>query len=204
MAASVILISVPVFVQAPLVRMVPWLSLAMTVGWLGLSWLLWNRPRTQLWGDLLFGFSWTWLTGAIYWGWLRWEPFLHLPIEAIGLPFALICLARQWGKIGNWFYLGSLLGTALTDLYFYLVNLIPYWRRLMQVEPDLAKPIFQAAVTQIQTTWGASCAIILVAALLIVGSLPLRSRDLHWWAFGGAVLSTLLVDGLFWIAATIA
>jgi hypothetical protein len=42
----------------------------------------------------------------------------------------------------------------------------------------------------------------LVAALLSVGIWPLRHRQLHWWAFGGAVLSTLLVDGLFWIAAT--
>ncbi|MFM6062253.1 MAG: DUF3120 domain-containing protein, partial [Microcystis panniformis] len=26
----------------------------------------------------------------------------------------------------------------------------------------------------------------------------------HWWAFSGAVLSTILVDGLFWITASLA
>lgn len=176
----------------------------MTAGWLAASCFLWLRPGSELWGDLLFGFSWTWLTGSIYWGWLRWEPLLHLPIEALGLPVALFCLARSWGKVGNWFYLGSLFGTVLTDAYFYIVNLIPHWRQVMQVEPELARPILQAALSQMQTIWGVTWAIGLVAILLTVGLLPLRSRQLHWWAFGGAVLSTLLVDGLFWVAATIA
>lgn len=204
LAAAVFLISVPIFVQAPLVRALPWLGLASTAGWLGVSGWLWMRPQTRLWGDLLFGFSWTWFTGSIYWGWFRWEPFLHLPIEAIGLPFAVFCLLRQQGKVGNWFYLGSLFGTVLTDLYFYLMNLIPYWRQLMQVEPGLAKPILQAAVSEMQTPRGLGFAAIMVTILLVVGLLPLRSSQLHWWAFGGAVLSTLLVDGLFWLAATTA
>jgi hypothetical protein len=29
----------------------------------------------------------------------------------------------------------------------------------------------------------------------------LQVRRDHWWAFGGAVLSTILVDGLFLLAA---
>ncbi|NQZ62371.1 DUF3120 domain-containing protein, partial [Crocosphaera sp.] len=28
--------------------------------------------------------------------------------------------------------------------------------------------------------------------------------DHHWWALGGAVLSTILVDSLFWFAASLA
>jgi len=40
--------------------------------------------------------------------------------------------------------------------------------------------------------------------LLTVGLLSLRDRELHWRAFSGAVLSTLLVDGLFWLAASAA
>src|SRR6476469_6893616 len=151
LVAAVFLVSVPVFVQAPLVRWFPELSLLLTGGWLGLSLILMARDRTQLWGDLLFGFTWSWLAGSIYWGWFRWEPLLHLPIEAIGLPVAIWCLVRQWGKVGNFFYLGSLFGTVVTDLYFYIVDLIP-----------------------------------------------------HWWAFGGAVLSTILVDGLFWLVASAA
>lgn len=163
-----------------------------------------SRTSTQLWGDLLLGFSLTWLTGALYWGWLRWEPLLHLPIEAIALPFALVCIKRDWGKVGNFFYLGSLLGTVLTDVYFYIVDLIPYWRQLMQMELELAPPILQSAVVQVQTPWGQGWALVLALTLLIVGIFPWRYQQLHWWAFSGAVLSTILVDGLFWLAAAAA
>jgi hypothetical protein len=152
-------------------------------------------------GDLLLGFSLTWLAGSIYWGWLRWEPLWHLPIEAIALPFTLVCLSKGWGKVGNWFYLGSLFGTAVTDAYFYLMNLLPSWRQVMQVEPDSLQPIFQNAVVQIQTSAGVGWAIALIATLLMVGCIPLRSQQLHHWVFAGAVLSTLLVDGLFWVVA---
>lgn len=197
--------SVPVFFQAPLVRIVPGFSLIATLGWLWLSLSLRNRPSTHLIGDLLLGFSLTWLAGSIYWGWLRWEPLWHLPIEAIALPFTLFCLSKGWGKVGNWFYLGSLFGTAITDAYFYLMNLLPSWRQVMQVEPDSLQdslqPIFQSAVLQIQTPAGVGWAIALIATLLIVGCLPLRSQQLHHRVFAGAVLSTLLVDGLFWIVA---
>jgi hypothetical protein len=203
-AVAIFLVAVPVFFQAPLVRVFPWLSLAMTSGWLWLSLHLRTRHTSALWGDLLLGFTWTWLAGSIYWGWLRWEPLLHLPVEAIGLPFAWISLMMGRDKVGNWFYLGSLFGTSITDLYFYLVNLIPQWRQLMQAEPDLVQPIFQSAILQIQTPWGMGCAIALALVLLFASGMPLRFHKLHWWGFSGAVFSTILVDGLFWLAATYA
>lgn len=199
--AAIFLVSVPVFFQAPLVRVCPWLSLGLTIGWLGLSLKLGLHRSTQLWGDLLVGFTWTWGCGSIYWGWWRWEPYLHLPIEAIALPLVLFLLWQGWGKVGNWFYLGSLLGTAITDVYFYLVDLIPHWRQLMQVEPTLAMPIFQSALARIQTPWGIGWAIGLAFTLASIGLAPLSSRQLHHWAFGGAVFSTILVDGLFWLVA---
>ena len=202
-AASVFLVSVPVFVEAPLVRLLPGLSLALTIGWVWLSWVLLSRPSTQLWGDILMGFSFSWLAGSLYWGWLRWEPLLHLPVEAIGLPFALWCLRRNWGKVGSFFYLGSLLGTAITDVYFYLVDLIPHWRQIMQV-PELAGPILHSALDQVQTPWGQGWAVILGLTLLVVGLFPLRYQQVHGYAFSGAVLSTILVDGLFWLAAAAA
>jgi Protein of unknown function (DUF3120) len=200
------LVSVPVFIQAPLVRYYPEVSLVLTVFWVGLGiWLL-NKPKISLWGDLLLGFSWSWLAGSIYWGWWRWEPFIHLPMEAIGLPFVLWGLSKGRGKVGNLFYLGSLLGTAITDLYFYLTGLIPYWRQLMTVEldPNLVSPIFHQALAQIQTPWGISWAIVLLNLLLAIGIYPLQKRVCYWWAFSGAVLSTILVDGLFWITASLA
>lgn len=211
-AAAVFLVSVPVFIEAPLVRSLPWLSLVATGGWAGLSaWLL-SCPRQRVWGDLLLGFTLSWLAGSLYWGWLRWEPLLHLPVEAIGLPLVFWGFRTNWYKVGHFFYLGSLLGTAITDLYFYVVDLIPYWRQLMQVEPPMALPILQAAVLQVQTPWGLGWAIALVVSLLVAGLLPLTSEAVrlahpqshHWWAFSGAVFSTLLVDGLFWLVAVAA
>ena len=202
--AAAFLVSVPVFVQAPLVRQLPIVSLLLSAGWVGLGAALMQRQKTGLWGDLLLGFSWSWLAGSIYWGWLRWEPLIHLPIEAIGLPFALWCIWRGWGLVGNLFYLGSLFGTAMTDIYFYLTGLIPHWRRLMQADPALATPIFQDALAQMQTFWGISYAVVLVAVLFGVGVWAMAKRQIHWWAFAGAVLSTILVDSMFWLAASMA
>jgi hypothetical protein len=163
-----------------------------------------SSSRTYLWGDLLFGFSWTWLTGAIYWGWLRYEPIWHIPIESLGLPFALWCLGKNWGKIGNWFYLGSLLGTVLTDIYFYLVDLMPYWRQIMRIDPARASQILQNALEKVETPWGEGWAVILALILMTVGTVPLLNKQCHWYAFGGAILSTILVDSLFLIAAVLA
>jgi len=203
-AASVFLVSVPVFVEAPLVRSFPVLSVFLTGFLLWLSMRLMSSSRTYLWGDLLFGFSWTWLTGAIYWGWLRYEPIWHIPIESLGLPFALWCLGKNWGKIGNWFYLGSLLGTVLTDIYFYLVDLMPYWRQIMRIDPARASQILQNALEKVETPWGEGWAVILALILMTVGTVSLLNKQCHWYAFGGAILSTILVDSLFLIAAVLA
>lgn len=199
--AAIVLVSVPVFVQAPLVRLFPIGSFILTAAWLVLGLNLRARPTSRYWGDLLIGFTWTWLAGSVYWGWLRWEPLLHLPVEAIGLPFAIWGVSRNLGKIGNFFYFGSLFGTVVTDVYFYLVDLIPHWRQLMRVEVDAVQPIFRSALAQIQTPWGISWALALALLLLTVSLVPLFSKQLHWWAFSGAVLSTILVDSLFWLAA---
>jgi Protein of unknown function (DUF3120) len=203
-AAAAFLVSVPVFFQAPLVRLFPILSLLLTGAWICLGLMLQNRPKSELWGDLLLGFAWSWLAGSIYWGWLRWEPLIHLPVESIGVPFALWGLRRGWCAVGSLFYLGSLLGTAVTDLYFYLTGLIPYWRQVMQVDPTVAPLVFQSAIAQIQTPWGISCAVGLGILLLTVGLGSLQKQQAKWWAFGGAVLSTILVDGLFWLAVSVA
>ena len=202
--AAVLLVSVPVFVEAPLVRFMPWLSLLITGVWLLLGFGLRQKPSTLIWGDLLIGFSWSWLAGSIYWGWFRWEPLWHLPIESIGLPFVLWGLRRGWGLIGSYFYLGSLLGTAVTDAYFYLTGLIPYWRDLMQSDPTMVAPILHKALIQIETTWGISCAAVLTICLFVLGLRCIQNRQAHWWTFSGAVLGTILVDSLFGIAAAFA
>lgn len=199
--SAAFLVSVPVFFQAPLVRIVPWLSLILTLGWLWLSFKLRSQPETYLWGDLLLGFTWSWLTGAIYWGWLRWNPAFHIPVESIALPFALWCIWRGKGLIGNYFYLGSLLGTAITDLYFYLTGLIPYWQQLMEIEPNLVKPLLQEAIARVETPYGISWAILLANLLLAVSLYSLQKKKLHYLAFSGAVLSTIMTDAFFLLIA---
>jgi Protein of unknown function (DUF3120) len=203
------LVSIPVFIQAPLVRQWPWVSLVLTLGWIALGYSLFRKPNTTLYGDLVLGFTWSWFAGSIYWGWFRWEPLIHLPIEAIGVPFAVWALSRQRYVVGTLFYLGSLWGTAVTDGYFYLLGLIPYWRQVMQVEVQDSLPILQTALSQIQNTSGAFWAVVLILILALTGLLPLliipevrrgNNHSIHWWVFMGAVLSTLLVDGLFWVA----
>jgi Protein of unknown function (DUF3120) len=201
-AAAAFLVSVPVFIEAPLVRQYPVLSVVATILWICLGWILVQRPQSQIWGDLLLGFSWSWLAGAIYWGWFRWEPAIHLPIESIGVPFAVWALWKGVGKVGALFYLGSLLGTAITDLYFYQVGLIDHWRQLMQVDPSLAMPILQQSIAQVRTPWGTAWAVVLVNLLLGVGIIPLGTKQWHWYAFSGAVLTTIVVDSLFlWVAS---
>ncbi len=207
---SAFLVSIPVFFQAPLVRVAPWLSLIFTGFWviLGLYWRSLkvacearSQTKMSIWGDLIWGFSWSWLCGSIYWGWLRCYPAIHIPIEAIGLPFALFCIWRGWGLIGNFFYLGSLIGTAITDLYFYIAGLVPYWKELMNIDPNLVKPILQGAIAQVESLWGISWAILLANLLLAISLYALTKKNLHYIAFAGAVLSTILTDGLFLIVA---
>jgi Protein of unknown function (DUF3120) len=202
-AAAAFLIAVPVFIEAPLVRNWPWISLGLTFFWVGLSYLLYQKPQTKVWGDLLFGFSWSWLAGSIYWGWWRWVPAWHLPIESIGLPVILWLCWQGVGKVGSLFYLGSLVGTAATDAYFYLVDLVGYWQQLMVVEPALASPILQGALTQVHSPTGTAWALLLVSFLMGLGIMCLNSKKTHWYAFSGAVLTTIVVDSLFLVLATI-
>jgi Protein of unknown function (DUF3120) len=205
--AAAFLVSVPVFIQAPLVRVYPTVSLLLSALWFLASLPMLRQSHLKLWGDLSVGFAWTWLAGSLYWGWFRWEPLIHLPIEAIGLPVVMICLNRpklnHFLKIGSYFYLGSLFGTVVTDGYFYWVDLIPYWRTLMQVPPSDIAIVLQSALHQLQNPIAIAKASLLLAFLLLVGLLPLRSSQAHWWAFSGAVLSTILVDALFALAAAV-
>ena len=195
--AAVFLVVVPVFFQAPLVRSLPWLSLTMTAAWLLAGISLSSRTSTRLWGDLITGFSWTWLAGSVYWGWLRFEPLWHLPVEAIGFPIAIVLLAQGRSRVGSYFFLGSLFGTAVTDLYIYLNDLLPMWRQVMIADPDWVPVIMRQAASSLQNTVSFSQGLLIALGLFTVGILPLQSKQACWWAFSGAVLSTLVVDLLF-------
>jgi Protein of unknown function (DUF3120) len=201
--AAAALVSLPVFIEAPLVRHWPGLSLALTLFWLGWGTVLYRQPAKQPWGELILGFSLSWAAGAIYWGWWRWIPALHLPIESLGLPIVAYCLWQGKGKIGSFFYLGSLVGTAATDFYIYAIGVVDHWQQLMTVTPDLATPILQSAIARVQTPQGTVWAALLVSLLLTLGILCLSSKKNHWYAFSGAILTTIFVDSLFLVVATV-
>ncbi len=219
--AALFLVSVPVFFEAPLVRFAPWLSLILTFGWLSLS-RQWRECSTRrVWGDLLWGFSLTWLGGSLYWGWLRFDPTWHVPVEAVGVPWAIYALYRRYilvnadhpwhtayrqryapdddCHIGAYFYLGSLLGTAVTDGYFAVVGLFPHWRALMAAETNtsLVRTILNDALAQVVTPWGLGLALGWGFVLVALGSWAMQTRSLGRWAFAGAVLGTIFVDLLF-------
>ncbi|MEM9245834.1 MAG: DUF3120 domain-containing protein [Cyanobacteria bacterium P01_F01_bin.153] len=201
LAIGAFLVSGPVFLEAPLVRAYPVAALTLTLGWLGLAWWCDRQDHRKWWGDILFGFSLSWFAGAVYWGWFRWEPLFHLPLESLGVPVALACLWMGRGRLGSWFYLGSLLGTAVTDAYLWSIDLIPYWEQVMRVEPSKIAPILTEALIQMNTPSGFGWAMVCASALLISGGVALRSRQVAAWIFAGAVLNTLAVDGLFWLTA---
>lgn len=202
-ALGILLVSVPVFFEAPLVRTLPWLAVALTGIWAWGSVHLMRSPQTRFVGDLLLGLSWSWLAGAIYWGWFRWEPFWHIPIESVGLPFALWGIWRGWCKVGHYFYLGSLLGTAATDLYFYRMRLMPYWRQLMQAAPEQSLAIIRAGFQQVQTQEGLMAAAAFTTILLALAWWGWRHSEVHYWVVGGTLIGTVLVDGLFVVLASV-
>ena len=202
--AAAFLVSGPVFFEAPLVRTMPLLALALSPVWAGIAWWLSRRDRGRDWGNLLSGFFWSWLAGAIYWGWFRQEPALHLPIEAIGIPWVLWALRSSRWRIGACFYLGSLLGTTVTDLYCYAVDLLPDWRAAMMAEPSAIGPVMDGAILKMNAFPGLVWAAILAGALAIIGLVSLRDQSPAGRSFSGAVLNTLLVDGLFWVTAWLA
>ena len=63
-----------------------------------------NQKGSNKWfivSSLLLGISGSWLGGCLFWGWL--SPFpIHIPVEAVVLPLALIGFGTNW-KIGSSF-----------------------------------------------------------------------------------------------------
>ncbi|MFN4279364.1 DUF3120 domain-containing protein [Thermosynechococcus sp.] len=201
------LVSIPVFIEAPLVRTMPWLSLGMTPLLLGLGLYLQRQLYFRYWGEMLYGFGWCWGAGSLYWGWLRWEPLWHLPIEALPIPLMLWHLRQRQQPVGVFFFFGSFLGTAFTDAYFYLIDVIPHWRAIMYLEGDViaVQEMLAQAIAQAETFSGQVWGVLLSLSLLLIGLLPLFESQIRRgypsvlpvWGFMGAVLSTLIVDGLF-------
>ena len=134
----------PIFVQAPWVRLEPISALCFTFVILLVAYFL-HRKKSNKWfiiSSLLFGVSGSWLGGCLFWGWLSPFPILHIPVEAVALPLALIGLGTNW-KIGSSFYLSSLFGTAVTDITIFLIGIMDQWKQVITADSENAPLILQ-------------------------------------------------------------
>jgi hypothetical protein len=195
----------PVFLQAPLVRVAPMVATLATVPLLLLAfaWSSHRDPGRQRLGVLLVGFAGSWLGGSLFWGWCRDYPFWHLPIEAFALPLALGGLQTRW-RIGAWFYLASLLGTAVTDGLIAVTGLMPLWPPVVQAaNPTVAAALLQNAAQTLLHPFP-------LVALSLAGWWILQLARQLWTGDGArrvaatALASTLFVDGIFLAASLLA
>jgi len=141
---SSFLVILPIFVQAPWVRIEPISALCFTFVIL-LGAIILNQKGTNKWfivSSLLLGVSGSWLGGCLFWGWLSPFPILHIPVEAVVLPLALIGLGTNW-KIGSSFYISSLFGTAVTDITIFLIGIMDQWRQVITADSENAPMILQ-------------------------------------------------------------
>ena len=198
----------PIFVQAPWVRLEPISALCFTFVIVLVAIVL-NRKGSNKWfivSSLLLGISGSWLGGCLFWGWLSPFPILHIPVEAVVLPIALIGLGTNW-KIGSSFYISSLFGTAVTDITIFLIGIMDQWREVISADSESAPLILQKTsenLIQIK-----SLSIIAFVALIIwfISKEIFDSATINTTngkallVFGYVIQTTLIVDGIFIVLA---
>ncbi len=202
---AALLVAVPVFVQAPWVRLAPMAAALFTVPLMAIGVVLEQRAdgRLRNLGVLLVGFAGSWLGGSLFWGWCRLHPLWHLPIEAFALPLAAAGLASRW-RLGAGFYLCSLLGTAATDAVMALSGVMGYWPAVLAAPPSEAPALLQTAAAAVLRP--GPLALTLVAGLLLVGlgGWLWRRGDETSRVGAATLITTLAVDAVFLLAAGLA
>ena len=200
----------PIFVQAPWVRVEPISALCATFIILFASFLL-SRKEADKWfivGSLLLGVSGSWLGGCLFWGWLSAYPILHIPVEAVALPLAIVGLGTKW-RIGSSFYISSLFGTAITDLTIFLTGIMDQWKEVIIADSDNAPLILQkTSENLIQLK---SLSIIILAALILWfiskeifnSAIPNSINGKALLVSSYVIQTTLIVDGIFIVLAII-
>ncbi|MEC8214990.1 MAG: DUF3120 domain-containing protein [Cyanobacteriota bacterium] len=202
------LVVLPVFLQAPWVRLHPFTATLFTIVLLtvGLNLQLNSRGMRAEIGSLLVGFSGSWLAGCLFWGWLRAHPLLHLPIEAFALPLAVTGLNSRW-RLACGFYLSSLLGTACTDLMMLATGVMPFWPQVVSAPLHEAGLQLHDAANQLMRPQSLILLASAASGILLTARL-LRQRsqadpdvqDVSGMA-ASVLTTTLWVDGLFLAAA---
>ena len=207
---SSLFVILPIFVQAPWVRFEPVSALCATSIILFVAFLL-SRKKTDKWfivGSLLLGVSGSWLGGCLFWGWLSAYPILHIPVEAVALPLAIVGLGTKW-KIGSSFYISSLFGTAITDVTIFLTGIMDQWKEVITADSDNAPLILQKTSENLIHLKSLSI-IILTALILWFISKEIFNNAIDNTTNGKALLvssyviqTTLIVDGIFIFLAII-
>ncbi|KGG13277.1 Permeases of the major facilitator [Prochlorococcus sp. MIT 0601] len=154
-------------------------------------------------GSLLVGVSGSWLGGCLFWGWLRMHPVLHLPVEAVATPLALIGITTKW-RIGASFYLACLLGTAFTDFMMVLTGVMGKWPEVVNASFDNASKALNETALNLLHPW--PIFLLLIAAVFIFlisdqmrqrGNIVMSLEGATWLVASAALTTTLWVDGLF-------
>jgi Protein of unknown function (DUF3120) len=197
-----LLVALPVFLQAPWVRLAPFSAALFTAPLLLLALTLEAR-RGPLWsnaGALLVGFSGSWLGGCLFWGWFRLHPLWHLPIEAFALPLALGGLNGRW-RLAASFYLASLLGTACTDGVMAVTGVMGHWTSVLLAPLDQAPLLLQQAALGVLQPLPLGVTLLTAIGLTTLCRRFWQHPDPAWRLAASAVATTLAVDGLFLAAA---
>ena len=197
-----LLVALPVFLQAPWVRLAPFSAALFTAPLLMLALTLESR-RSQHWqtiGTLLVGFSGSWLGGCLFWGWFRLHPLWHLPIEAFALPLALGGLRGRW-RLAASFYLASLLGTACTDAVMAITGVMSSWTGVLQAPIEQAPALLQQAALRVLQPLPLAVTLLTGTGMSALCRCYWNHPDPAWRLGASAVATTLAVDGLFLAAA---
>lgn len=204
------MVVLPVFLQAPWVRVHPFSATLFTAVLVAIG-IAFNRsdnPSKAAFGSLLVGFSGSWLAGCVFWGWLRAHPVLHLPIEAFALPIALAGFQTRW-RLASAFYLSSLVGTAFTDLMMAITGVMRFWPGVVTASLDTAPQLLHEAGLYLLHPLPIT-ALALAAGLILWLANTLSKRETASYnssdtlSMSAAVLmTTLWVDGLFLLAAVV-
>ena len=195
------MVVLPVFLQAPWVRLHPFSAAVFTTLLVAVGVVLGSRANEQrnALGQLIVGFSGSWLAGCVFWGWLRAHPVLHLPVEAFALPLAMTGLNGRW-RLACSFYLSSLIGTACTDLMMALTGVMKFWPSVVTAPFDEAPELLHNAGMQLLHPFQL-VGLALAAAVIIGLGQRLRMTGENWEMAGAVLVTTVWVDGLFLLTA---
>tara|TARA_B100000212_G_scaffold175465_1_gene132096 strand:+ start:333 stop:1100 length:768 start_codon:yes stop_codon:yes gene_type:complete len=200
----------PIFLQAPWVRFQPHSALLFTFFILATGIFLSSEPSKKYFiiGSLLLGVAGSWLGGSLFWGWLSAHPILHIPVEAVALPLALVGLGTKW-KIGSSFYIASLFGTAITDLTIFFTGLMDQWMEVINADSEIAPLILQKTSEYLFNIKPLSIIFIIGFALYLLSRKIAKYSSINTSNGRSSLVSsyvlqtTLIVDGIFILLAII-